>query len=110
MNQLAPIELCLVSDIEEGGGKSFDLQKNNLFAIKKAGKVYLYHNQCPHAGLPLNWFPDKFLDRNGELIQCASHGALFQINSGRCVAGPCPGRSLKAADFEIVDDKLIYKP
>lgn len=106
----APIELCHIDDIEEGGGKSFDLQDYQLFAIKKGGQVFLYHNSCPHAGLPLNWLPDKFLDRDGELIQCASHGALFQISTGRCVAGPCPGRSLKVANFELAEGRLIFQP
>jgi nitrite reductase/ring-hydroxylating ferredoxin subunit len=30
------------------------------------------------------------------MIQCATHGALFLIESGECVAGPCAGQSLQA--------------
>ncbi|MNT92136.1 hypothetical protein D3C72_2333610 [compost metagenome] len=42
----------------------------------------------------MEWLPDQFLDSSGSLIQCATHGALFLIESGECVAGPCAGESL----------------
>ncbi|MEE8263379.1 MAG: Rieske (2Fe-2S) protein, partial [Gammaproteobacteria bacterium] len=40
------------------------------------------------------WVPDQFLDETGNLLQCATHGALFRIEDGFCVAGPCTGASL----------------
>lgn len=105
------IVLCDVDDIGEGTSKSFTVGTVNLFAIKKSGQIYLYQNRCPHAGLPLNWLPDQFLDRDGELILCGSHGALFQIETGRCVAGPCAGRHLRAVDFTInADNQLQITP
>jgi len=99
-----------VNDIPEGGCKEFTVGEIKLFCVKKAGQIHLYENRCPHAGLPLNWFPDKFLDRDGELIQCTSHGALFQIDTGRCVAGPCAGRHLRKADFKIENNQMIIRP
>lgn len=98
--------LCHVDDIKEGGCKGFELDNLNLFIVKKRGELFLYQNRCPHASMPLNWAPDRFLDRDGELIICASHGALFQIENGRCVAGPCPGQSLTPIPFEIVDNQI----
>jgi len=53
---------------------------------------------CPHRGVPLEWQPDQFLDPSASLIQCATHGALFLIESGECVAGPCAGQFLTALD------------
>lgn len=41
------------------------------------------------------WRPDDFLDASGSMIQCAHHGALFLIENGECVTGPCAGRSLQ---------------
>ena len=109
MTSTTSIALCNVNDIEEGGCKSIELPNLNLFAVKKAGEIYLYYNRCPHAGLPLNWFPDKFLDSDGELIQCSSHGALFQISTGHCVAGPCPGQRLTSAECIIENNTLLLK-
>lgn len=60
--------------------------------------MYVYANRCPHRGVALEWQPDEFLDTSASLIQCATHGALFLIESGECVAGPCEGKSLRAID------------
>jgi nitrite reductase/ring-hydroxylating ferredoxin subunit len=61
---------------------------------------------CPHLGIPLNWAPERFLDLDGTLIQCSSHGALFQIDSGECIAGPCAwATSLQPVDARAAGDK-----
>lgn len=99
--------LCQRSDIPDAGSKEFALGALQLFAVKKRGRVFVYRNRCPHVGLPLNWLPDQFLDFNRELIQCASHGALFRVDNGQCVAGPCVGKSLTAIEFRDIDG-LIY--
>ncbi|WP_372760662.1 Rieske (2Fe-2S) protein, partial [Litorivivens sp.] len=39
---------------------------------------------------------NQFLDRDDSLIQCATHGALFVVETGECVAGPCMGDCLEA--------------
>ncbi|MHB8531045.1 MAG: Rieske (2Fe-2S) protein, partial [Caulobacteraceae bacterium] len=44
--------------------------------------------------MPLAGFGDRYLTRAGDLIACASHGALFRPADGLCVGGPCAGRSL----------------
>ena len=40
----------------------------------------------------------SFSTPSASLIQCARHGALFLIESGECVAGPCEGEALHAID------------
>ena len=40
--------------------------------------------------------PDQFLSADLQLIVCATHGAQFEIHTGRCVSGPCLGQSLQA--------------
>jgi nitrite reductase/ring-hydroxylating ferredoxin subunit len=95
------LRLCALADIPDGGGKGFILGERKLFAVKHRGKVYLYRNSCPHLGVPLEWVADQFLDNSGSMIQCANHGALFVINTGKCVAGPCSGRTLIPIDYSI---------
>lgn len=99
--------LCRSEDIPERGSKGFELEGLQLFGVRKRGQVYLYENRCPHVGLPLNWQPDQFLDIDAELILCSSHGALFQIENGRCVAGPCPGRSLNPVQYREDNGNII---
>ena len=66
-----------------------------------------YRNICPHAGRPLNWHPDGFLDRLGEVIFCTGHGAEFAIATGVCLNGPCKGQSLSALPVELVDGVIF---
>jgi nitrite reductase/ring-hydroxylating ferredoxin subunit len=65
------------------------------FVLRQGESLYGYVNSCPHTGVALNWQPGQFLDITGELIQCAMHGALFRIEDGVCLRGPCVGRSLQ---------------
>ena len=62
---------------------------------------FAYMNRCPHQGIKLDWDNDQFLDYDGELIQCATHGALFVMETGTCVAGPCIGTTLQPIDVKV---------
>lgn len=66
-----------------------------------------YRNICPHAGRPLNWHPDGFLDKSAEVIYCTGHGAQFEIATGTCLNGPCKGQSLSALSVELVDGEIF---
>jgi len=90
------IRLCATTALPEGQSRGFVLQGERLLAVRRDGRVHVYLNRCPHRGIPLEWEADRFLDDSGSLIQCATHGALFLIESGECVAGPCAGESLTA--------------
>ena len=88
--------LCAGTEISEAGSRGFDIDGLKLFAVRRGGQVHVYINRCPHRGVGLDWTPDRFLDASNSLIQCATHGALFLIEDGECVSGPCAGQSLTA--------------
>ena len=92
--------LCAPQELAEGRSRGFEIEGCKLLAVRKDGRVYAYRNRCPHRGIPLEWLPDQFLDASASLIQCATHGALFLIDSGECVAGPCAGQALEALSCE----------
>ncbi|WP_101757639.1 Rieske (2Fe-2S) protein [Oceanicoccus sp. KOV_DT_Chl] len=98
--------LCHINDIADEKSKALEHGDERLFAVKKDGQIYVYRNHCPHLGVELNWLEDQFLDSDGALIQCTTHGALFLIEDGECVAGPCMGQSLEAIPFEIIDQQI----
>ncbi|MDH5326202.1 MAG: Rieske 2Fe-2S domain-containing protein [Gammaproteobacteria bacterium] len=81
-----------------------------LFIIKRAQRFFAYLNRCPHTGVSLNWQPDQFLDYENEFIQCAMHGALFQVEDGLCIRGPCVGRSLTPVTLTEKDNALYVDP
>ncbi|ACO80384.1 hypothetical protein AvCA_42610 [Azotobacter vinelandii CA] len=90
--------LCAGNTLGEGQSRSFSLEGRKLLAVRRNNRAFVYLNSCPHLGIPLEWQPDRFLDASGSLIQCATHGALFLIDSGKCVSGPCAGERLPRID------------
>jgi nitrite reductase/ring-hydroxylating ferredoxin subunit len=101
---VSEILLCRLADIPDGGGPNgegrgfwfgADTARFGVFLIRRGGDIYAYENSCPHRGTPLDWRPDRFLDRDGSHILCATHGALFRIADGFCLSGPCAGAALR---------------
>ncbi|KTC63714.1 Rieske (2Fe-2S) protein [Pseudomonas fluorescens ABAC62] len=88
--------LCPSNTLAPDSSLGFEIDGCKLLAVRRNGIAYFYINRCPHRGIPLEWKPDQFLDDSASLIQCATHGALFLIESGECISGPCSGKSLKA--------------
>ncbi len=85
----------------------FGAGETSGFAIRKDGEIYAYRNSCPHLGIPLDWQPNQFLDTEGELIECSTHGALFLIETGECISGPCSGDALKPIAIHC-DQTSVY--
>jgi nitrite reductase/ring-hydroxylating ferredoxin subunit len=55
----------------------------------------------------LEWLPDQFLDSSAQYIQCAVHGAMFRIEDGFCVSGPCAGDTLMAIPACLQDGEIF---
>ena len=102
--------LCRFEEIPEDGCKGFSIQYQGrdleLFILKRKDKLYAYKNNCPHTGASLNWKPDVFMDFDDLYIQCAIHGARFEVETGSCVWGPCAKQFLIKVKFEIIDNDI----
>jgi nitrite reductase/ring-hydroxylating ferredoxin subunit len=105
------VGLCRQDDLAEGQCRAFTVEKDlretqDIFLLRHRDRIYAYQNRCPHTGVNLNWLPDQFLDIDGTFIQCSVHGALFRIDDGFCVRGPCAGQSLQPVKLEISDGQI----
>ncbi|HED32724.1 MAG TPA: Rieske (2Fe-2S) protein [Gammaproteobacteria bacterium] len=104
--------LCHSNDISDPGAKGLSLKQGRrerlLFIVKKEQQLYAYENSCPHAGINLEWQDDDFLDNEKKHIQCSVHGALFNIETGNCMGGPCNGAGLTPASIEIDHNGDIF--
>ena len=104
-------KLFSYDELPDPGSKGITIIINDvelsLLAVKKDSQIFLYRNSCPHTLGPLDWLPDNFLDEDKKYIMCANHGALFQINDGRCIYGPCKEQSLLALPF-VIENNDIY--
>ncbi len=102
--------VCQMHALPESASRGFVLEVNgetvDLFLVRLGQAVFAYRNSCPHTGGPLDWMPDQFLNMDADLIQCATHDALFQIETGLCVSGPCTGERLTAVKIVIENDAI----
>ena len=102
--------LCDLDDVADGGSAGFFADtatgKRALMVIRHGDRVFAYVNSCPHIGSPLDLQPGRFLNREGTLILCTTHGALFRIEDGFCISGPCAEQSLKMVRTEIRDNTV----
>ncbi|WP_421868925.1 Rieske (2Fe-2S) protein [Motiliproteus sp.] len=103
-------QICRIDEIEEGQSKGLDWGEHKLIAVKHQGQLYLYLNRCPHRGIPLEWQPDQFLDLERQFIQCSTHGALFRIETGDCIQGPCQGQALQPIEYSLRDGTVWVEP
>lgn len=103
--------LCRLDELEDGGAKGFsvaaDGSRREIFVVRRGTQVFGYVNSCPHIGTPLEFLPDRFLTADRTEILCSTHGARFEIATGRCLAGPCWGKSLQAVAVRVADDTIV---
>jgi nitrite reductase/ring-hydroxylating ferredoxin subunit len=77
------------------------------FVVNHEGVVRAYVNRCPHAGTPLDLWPNEFYTEDGRHLICATHGAIFAPDSGLCLEGPCPGARLEPLAVTRAGDRLV---
>ncbi|MFT5549363.1 MAG: nitrite reductase/ring-hydroxylating ferredoxin subunit [Gammaproteobacteria bacterium] len=105
--------ICSNTELSDPASLGFSVEKNGeeieCFLVKKDGQYFAFRNSCPHTGSPLDWLEHQFLDLDGLHIQCAVHDARFVIETGKCVAGPCYGDSLKKLEIEVRNDGVYLQ-
>ncbi|WP_369059748.1 Rieske (2Fe-2S) protein [Caulobacter sp. 73W] len=106
--RLGPIEL-----VADGKARNLVLEigdgRFHGFIVRRGEAVFGYVDRCPHAGLPLAQKLDDYLTPDGGLIACSWHSALFEIDSGVCVGGPCLGQKLTPWPVEVIDGVIKTK-
>lgn len=106
-----PYVLCPLAEIPEGDSRGFKADPGAPYAdiliVRRGNRLYAYRNRCPHTGAPMEWQPDQFLDYTEHFIQCGIHAALFRIEDGYCIKGPCARRALDKIAIEVRDGLVI---
>ena len=104
--------LCRSEDLDVGGmGLRFEVQvdgeRQPAFAVRSASGISAFLNKCGHRDLELDWSPGEFFDLDGRLLSCATHGAVYDPQSGACKGGPCNGVGLRP--LAVVEERgLVY--
>lgn len=105
--------ICASLDLVEGGpGQRFEVLQGGTpapaFAIRYNGRAFAFLNRCAHQSVELDWEQGQFFDCTRLYLICATHGAIYEPDSGRCIAGPCKGAKLTAIAVEEHDGSIFY--
>ena len=90
----APRVICASRElVDSGRGVRFEIEYFGeaapAFAVRYRGRAHAYLNRCAHVAMELDWQEGVFFDADGRDLVCATHGALYEPSSGRCLGGPC---------------------
>ena len=104
-------KLFQLNDIKSGESTGLTTEVNGtacmLLAVRMGYQIFVYINSCPHTGTPLDFHTGRFLSWDKKHILCSTHGALFKIEDGQCIAGPCCNSYLEAVPVTIEDGNVF---
>ena len=106
--------LCSLEAVPPGTAKGVSLSLNpsnpdaqfEIVVWHHPNGVRAFKNSCPHLGMPLETFPDRFLTADHKALVCSTHGAKFD-GSGLCFFGPCKNQSLLSLPVQIKDGNIV---
>ncbi len=100
-------------DLQEGGlGLRFVVrfagaeESRPAFAVRVGNEVRAYLNLCAHVPVEMDLPEQHFLDESGLYVVCATHGAMYDAQTGGCVGGPCRGAGLIPVPVQERDGKI----
>ena len=77
------------------------------FVVRKGDAVHGYVDRCAHMAIPLAQQLDQYLTPDAGHIVCSWHGALYNIDDGVCVGGPCVGAKLRPWPVTVSDGMIV---
>ncbi len=110
------VRVCAAADLADGGvgfryGASLRGEAVIVFFVRYAGKVYGYLNRCAHMPMELDWLDGQFFESSGLYLMCATHGAIYAPDTGKCVGGPCRSgqlRSVRVDERDTPEGRTVF--
>lgn len=105
--------LCHARDIGEGEARGFGPapgSKRKIIVLRRNGMLHAWLDACPHysTGTPMAWKTDAYLNGEKTHLTCHSHHALFDMETGECVLGPCLGQTLTRIDIVVGEEGDVF--
>jgi len=106
--------ICAGAALLDGGeGVRFSVERHGVvdpaFVVRHHGIAHAFINRCGHVPIELDWEEGKFFDFSGLYLMCATHGALYSPESGRCLGGRCNGTGLEPLAIVEHDGNVYLK-
>ena len=100
-----------VGELQPGQTRKFVLEiegrEEECFVVNFAGTLHAYVNRCLHVPMTLDWVENQFFTEDSRYIQCATHGACFEPDTGECVSGPPCGKYLIRVPLIVSGDNVV---
>lgn len=107
---VSDVPLCRLDDLVDGDARGFDPLRegrDTMFVVRHGDAAYGWRDACPHHDFArMAWKKDAYLNAERTLIRCSAHGALFRVEDGVCILGPCIGAALTAVSLVVRDGML----
>lgn len=111
--KLIDVDLGSLSELPDPGAREFSPPgshfEDDYFVVRRDNRLACFSNVCTHMQQPLNWAPNRFLNKSGEYIVCPAHGATYDSLSGECRGGPCNGRGLRSWPVRVDNGRIIVR-
>ncbi|HEX7861010.1 MAG TPA: Rieske 2Fe-2S domain-containing protein [Verrucomicrobiae bacterium] len=105
--------IATLSELKEKRALKFHYQQEGIpregFIALFREHVVAYENVCRHVPITLDYGDSRFFNANETHFICQTHGATYEPLSGKCIAGPCTGASLKPLKVEVRDDAVWFQ-
>ena len=95
------------ADVKPGSSTIVTVKGREIGIFNLGGEYFALANRCPHAGTPLDAWPNEFFTEDGRYLICATHSAVFAPDTGICLGGPCPGSRLEPLSVAHRGGKLV---
>ncbi|MFP3567544.1 Rieske (2Fe-2S) protein [Paraburkholderia sp. SIMBA_030] len=103
-----PVRICAAVELVDGGAgvrhaATLGGSEVVVFFVRYDGRAYGYLNRCAHVPMELDWAEGQFFESSGLYLMCATHGAIYAPDTGKCVGGPCRGGRLRPVQVDERD-------
>ncbi|MBB4144927.1 Rieske (2Fe-2S) protein [Rhizobium rhizoryzae] len=111
------LHLCNSAEVQEGEAKGFGPLtgfRRKIIVVRRNGTLHAWLDACPHysTGTPMAWKIDAYLNGERTHLTCHSHNALFEMDTGECILGPCLGQRLTRIEIAVdqAGDVFVIPP
>ena len=93
-------KVAKVEDLKPNTSKAVDAGGKSIAIFNVDGKFYAIDQTCPHKGGPLAEGTVEDMS-----VQCPWHGAIFSLETGTGISGPC-GNGVHSYQTRVTGDDL----
>ena len=101
----------LDSELADGNSLKFSFRQDERdregFVVRYKGRLFAFVNECRHIPMSLDWVENRFFSNDGCYLQCATHGALYDIETALCVDGPPAGQRLHTLEVRVRGKEIV---